>query len=80
MSMTQLLFNTAHVFDGSVDAIDGEMAETSVDKIFELLIELPNSLPRTLDRVVILAGHCVLDGFRSELGGVVRGVLADADV
>eukprot|EP00965_Chrysotila_dentata_P027593 917077-Pleurochrysis_carterae.AAC.1 len=42
MSVTQLLFNTAHVFDGSIDAIDGEMAEASVHKIFELPIDLPN--------------------------------------
>eukprot|EP00965_Chrysotila_dentata_P058518 1941020-Pleurochrysis_carterae.AAC.1 len=55
------------------------MAETSVDKIFELHIELPNSPPRTLDRV-ILAGHRVHNGVRSERDGVVRGALADADV
>eukprot|EP00965_Chrysotila_dentata_P033742 1123037-Pleurochrysis_carterae.AAC.1 len=39
MSMTQLLFDTAHVFDGSVDAMDGEMTEARADKIFELPIE-----------------------------------------
>eukprot|EP00965_Chrysotila_dentata_P070226 2319564-Pleurochrysis_carterae.AAC.1 len=58
MSVTQLLFDTAYVLDGSVDAIDGEMAKASVDKNFESPIELPNLLPGTLDRV-ILAGHCV---------------------
>eukprot|EP00965_Chrysotila_dentata_P130162 4303698-Pleurochrysis_carterae.AAC.1 len=59
MSVTQLLyFDTANVFDGSVDAVNGEMVEASVDKIFELQIELPNLSPRTLDRV-ILAGHRV---------------------
>eukprot|EP00965_Chrysotila_dentata_P135197 4470140-Pleurochrysis_carterae.AAC.1 len=42
MSVTQVLFDTAYVFDGSVDAIDGGMAEASVNKIFELPIELPN--------------------------------------
>eukprot|EP00965_Chrysotila_dentata_P112340 3713757-Pleurochrysis_carterae.AAC.1 len=41
---------TAYVFDGSVDGIDGEMAEARVDKIFESPIELPNLPPRTLDR------------------------------
>eukprot|EP00965_Chrysotila_dentata_P089148 2943742-Pleurochrysis_carterae.AAC.1 len=55
------------------------MAEASVDKIFELPIELPNLLPRTLDRV-ILAGHRVHKGVRSERDCVVCGVLADADV
>eukprot|EP00965_Chrysotila_dentata_P100004 3304504-Pleurochrysis_carterae.AAC.1 len=38
------------------EAIDGEMADASMDKIFELPIKLPNLPPRTLDRV-ILAGH-----------------------
>eukprot|EP00965_Chrysotila_dentata_P178372 5891158-Pleurochrysis_carterae.AAC.1 len=55
------------------------MAEASVDKIFELHIELPNLPPRTLDRVV-LAGHRVHEDVRSERDGVVCGVLADADV
>eukprot|EP00965_Chrysotila_dentata_P123170 4071538-Pleurochrysis_carterae.AAC.1 len=55
------------------------MAEASVDEISELPIELPNMPPRTLDRV-ILAGHRVHDGVRSERDGVVRVVLADADV
>eukprot|EP00965_Chrysotila_dentata_P020154 667297-Pleurochrysis_carterae.AAC.1 len=60
MSVTQVLFDTAYVFDGRVDAVDGEIPEASVDKIFELQIELPNLLelhielpnlpPRTLDR------------------------------
>eukprot|EP00965_Chrysotila_dentata_P025616 851127-Pleurochrysis_carterae.AAC.2 len=36
MSGTRLFFNTAHLFDRSADAIDGEMAEASVNKIFEL--------------------------------------------
>eukprot|EP00965_Chrysotila_dentata_P039926 1326188-Pleurochrysis_carterae.AAC.1 len=58
MSVTQLLFDTAYVFDESVDAIDGEMVEASVEKIFELHIELPNLPPCTLDHV-ILAGHRV---------------------
>eukprot|EP00965_Chrysotila_dentata_P094735 3132924-Pleurochrysis_carterae.AAC.1 len=58
MSVTQLLFDTSYVFDGSVDAIDGEMTEASVDNIFELPIDFPNSPLRTLDRV-ILAGHRV---------------------
>eukprot|EP00965_Chrysotila_dentata_P003789 124172-Pleurochrysis_carterae.AAC.1 len=69
MSVTQVLFDTAYVFDGSVDAIDGEIAEASVDKIFELPIEspieLPNLPPHTLDRVS-LAGHRVHEGVRSE--------------
>eukprot|EP00965_Chrysotila_dentata_P158109 5223514-Pleurochrysis_carterae.AAC.1 len=52
MCVTQLPFDTAYVLDGSVDAIDGGMAEASVDK----MIELTNLPPRTLDRV-ILAGH-----------------------
>eukprot|EP00965_Chrysotila_dentata_P067796 2243135-Pleurochrysis_carterae.AAC.1 len=52
MSVTQVLFDTAYVFDGS-DAIDGEMAEASVDKIFALHIELPNLPPRTLDCVIL---------------------------
>eukprot|EP00965_Chrysotila_dentata_P113668 3757311-Pleurochrysis_carterae.AAC.1 len=69
----------ARQFDGSVDTIDGEMAEASVNKIFELPIELPNLPPRTLDQV-ILAGHHVHECVRSERDGVVRGVLADADV
>eukprot|EP00959_Pyramimonas_sp_CCMP1952_P232519 4859333-Pyramimonas_sp.AAC.1 len=55
------------------------MAEASVDKIFELPIKLPNLPPRTLDRV-ILAGHRVHEGVRSERDGVVCGVLSDADV
>eukprot|EP00965_Chrysotila_dentata_P016574 549414-Pleurochrysis_carterae.AAC.1 len=55
------------------------MAEASVDKIFELHTELPNLLPRTLDRV-ILASHRVHKGVRSKRDGVVRGALADADV
>eukprot|EP00965_Chrysotila_dentata_P020082 664377-Pleurochrysis_carterae.AAC.1 len=79
MSVTQVLFDTAHVFDESADAIDGEMAEASVDKIFELHIELTNLPPPTLDRV-ILAGPRVHEGVRSEHDGVFCGVLADADV
>eukprot|EP00965_Chrysotila_dentata_P165846 5475356-Pleurochrysis_carterae.AAC.1 len=79
MSVTQLPFDTAHVFDGSVDANDGEMAEASVDKIFKLPIELTNSPPRTLDRV-ILAGHRVHECVKSERDGVVRRVPADADL
>eukprot|EP00965_Chrysotila_dentata_P050578 1676213-Pleurochrysis_carterae.AAC.1 len=66
--------------DRSVDAINGEMAEASVDRVFELPIELTNSPPRTLDRVNTLAGHRVHEGVRSERDGVVCGVLADADV
>eukprot|EP00965_Chrysotila_dentata_P066130 2189463-Pleurochrysis_carterae.AAC.1 len=79
MSMTQLLLDTAYVFDESVDAIDGEMAEASVYKIFELHIELPNLPPRTLNRV-ILANHRVHEGLRSKRDGIVCGALADADV
>eukprot|EP00965_Chrysotila_dentata_P145984 4822899-Pleurochrysis_carterae.AAC.1 len=79
MNVTQLPFNTAHVFDGSVDAINGKMAEMSVDKIFELPIKLINLPPRTLDRVV-LAGHRVHEGIRSKRDGVVLGVLANPDV
>eukprot|EP00965_Chrysotila_dentata_P025461 846518-Pleurochrysis_carterae.AAC.1 len=45
MSVTQVLFDTAYLFGGSVDAIDGEMAEAIVDKIFELHIELTNLPP-----------------------------------
>eukprot|EP00965_Chrysotila_dentata_P096843 3200671-Pleurochrysis_carterae.AAC.1 len=67
--MTQVLFDTAYVFDGSVDAIEGEMAEASVNKIFEVHIELPNLPPRTLDRV-ILASHRVHEGVRSKRDGV----------
>eukprot|EP00965_Chrysotila_dentata_P067949 2247663-Pleurochrysis_carterae.AAC.1 len=55
------------------------MAEASVDKIFELHIKLPKLPPRTLDRV-ILAGHRVHKGGRSERDGVVCGTPADADV
>eukprot|EP00965_Chrysotila_dentata_P015939 527643-Pleurochrysis_carterae.AAC.1 len=55
------------------------MAEASVDKIFKLPIELTNLPPLTLDRV-ILAGHRVHEGVKSEDDGVVCGVLADADV
>eukprot|EP00965_Chrysotila_dentata_P103946 3432268-Pleurochrysis_carterae.AAC.1 len=58
MSVTQLPFDTAHVFNGSVDGIDEEMAEASVDKIFELHIELPNSPPRTLDCWNTYAAMC----------------------
>eukprot|EP00965_Chrysotila_dentata_P006186 202131-Pleurochrysis_carterae.AAC.1 len=65
MSVAQLLFDAACVFDGSVGAIDGEMAEASVDKMIELHIELTNLPPRTLGRV-ILAGHRVHEGIRSE--------------
>eukprot|EP00965_Chrysotila_dentata_P011514 376842-Pleurochrysis_carterae.AAC.1 len=65
MSMTQVLFYTAYVFDRSVDAIDGEIAEASVDKVFELHIELNNLPPRSLDQV-ILAGHRIHEGVRSE--------------
>eukprot|EP00965_Chrysotila_dentata_P022123 732209-Pleurochrysis_carterae.AAC.1 len=79
MNVTQLLFDAAHVFDGSVDAIDKEMAEASVDKIFKLPIELTDLPPRTLDRV-ILAGHRVHEGVRSKRDDVVCGALADADV
>eukprot|EP00965_Chrysotila_dentata_P013245 437379-Pleurochrysis_carterae.AAC.1 len=79
MSVAQLLFDTAYVFDGRVDAIDGEMAEASMDKIFELHIELTSLPPRTLEQV-ILAFHRVHEGVRSERDSVVRGVLADADV
>eukprot|EP00965_Chrysotila_dentata_P102789 3393703-Pleurochrysis_carterae.AAC.1 len=67
--MTQLLFDTAHVFDGSVDAIYGEMVEASVDKIFKLPIELPIELPKLPPRTpyrVIPDGHRVHDGVRSE--------------
>eukprot|EP00965_Chrysotila_dentata_P161276 5325915-Pleurochrysis_carterae.AAC.1 len=69
MSVTQLLFDTANVFDGSIDAIDEKMAEASVDKMFELHIKLPNLPPRTLDRV-FFAGHRVHEGVRSERDGV----------
>eukprot|EP00965_Chrysotila_dentata_P162412 5364096-Pleurochrysis_carterae.AAC.1 len=55
------------------------MAEASVDKIFDLHIELTNLPPRTLDRV-ILAGHHVHEGVKSERDCVVCGVLVDADV
>eukprot|EP00965_Chrysotila_dentata_P075041 2478718-Pleurochrysis_carterae.AAC.1 len=55
------------------------MAEASVDKIFELHIEMPNLPPRTLDHA-ILAGHRVHEGVRIERDGVFCGVLADADV
>eukprot|EP00965_Chrysotila_dentata_P009259 301848-Pleurochrysis_carterae.AAC.1 len=55
------------------------MAEASVDKIFKLYIELPNLPPRTLNRV-ILDGHRIHKGVRSERDGVVCGFLADADV
>eukprot|EP00965_Chrysotila_dentata_P054902 1822735-Pleurochrysis_carterae.AAC.1 len=79
MSVTQVLFDTAYVLDGSVDAIDGETAEASVDKIFELHIKLTSLPPRTLDRV-ILAGHRLHKGVRSERDGVVCGVLTHADV
>eukprot|EP00965_Chrysotila_dentata_P017465 580589-Pleurochrysis_carterae.AAC.1 len=79
MSVTQLLFDTAYVFDGSVDAVDGEMAEASVDTIFELPIEVPNLPPRTLDRV-LFAGHRVHEGVGSERDGVSCRVLSDADV
>eukprot|EP00965_Chrysotila_dentata_P159008 5253062-Pleurochrysis_carterae.AAC.1 len=79
MSVTQLPFDTAHVFDGSVDTINEEMAEASVDKIFGLIIELTNLPSCTLDRV-ILAGDRVHKSVRSERDGIVRGVLADADV
>eukprot|EP00965_Chrysotila_dentata_P158165 5225819-Pleurochrysis_carterae.AAC.1 len=61
MSVTQLHFDTAYIIDGSVDAIDGEVAEASVEKNFEL----PNLPPRTINRV-ILAGHRVHEGVRSE--------------
>eukprot|EP00965_Chrysotila_dentata_P102847 3395860-Pleurochrysis_carterae.AAC.1 len=79
MSVPQQLLDIAYVFDGCVDAIDGEMAEASVDNIFELHIELTNLPPHTLDRV-ILASHRVHEGVRSERDGVVCGVFADADV
>eukprot|EP00965_Chrysotila_dentata_P149178 4926708-Pleurochrysis_carterae.AAC.2 len=69
MSVTQLLFDTAHMFDKSVDVIDGEMAKASVDKILKLPIELLFLRPGTLDRV-ILAGHRVQEGVRSERDGV----------
>eukprot|EP00965_Chrysotila_dentata_P150701 4978915-Pleurochrysis_carterae.AAC.1 len=69
----------AHVFDGSIDAIDREMAGASVDKIFESPIELTNLSRHTLGRV-IPAGHRVHEGIRSDREGVVCGVLADADV
>eukprot|EP00965_Chrysotila_dentata_P048784 1619084-Pleurochrysis_carterae.AAC.1 len=55
------------------------MAEASVNKVFELHIELPNLPPRTLD-LVILAGLRVHEGVRSEHDGLVCGVFADADV
>eukprot|EP00965_Chrysotila_dentata_P156618 5174805-Pleurochrysis_carterae.AAC.1 len=55
------------------------MAKASVDSIFEMHIELPNLPPHTLDRV-ILAGHRVHEGVRSERDGVVRGALTDAEV
>eukprot|EP00965_Chrysotila_dentata_P168336 5559026-Pleurochrysis_carterae.AAC.1 len=72
MSVTQLLFDTAYLINESIDAIDGEMAEASVNKT--------NLPPRTLDRI-IFAGHRVHEGVRSERDdGVVRGALADADV
>eukprot|EP00965_Chrysotila_dentata_P033360 1110498-Pleurochrysis_carterae.AAC.1 len=45
---------------------------------FELPIEWTNLPPRRLDRV-ILAGHHVREGVRSERDGVVCGVFADAD-
>eukprot|EP00965_Chrysotila_dentata_P030034 999748-Pleurochrysis_carterae.AAC.1 len=41
MSVTQLPFDTARVFDGSVDAIDGETAEVGVRTIFKLPIKVP---------------------------------------
>eukprot|EP00965_Chrysotila_dentata_P005425 178179-Pleurochrysis_carterae.AAC.1 len=70
MSMTQLLFDAAHVFDGSADAIDGEMAEASVDNIFESRIHrIAHLPPRTLDRVIV-ACHRVHEGVRSERDGV----------
>eukprot|EP00965_Chrysotila_dentata_P105221 3475262-Pleurochrysis_carterae.AAC.1 len=75
MSAVKLPLNATHVVDGSVDAIDGGMAEASVDKIFEL----PNLPPRTLDRV-ILAGHRVQNCISGERDGIVCGGFADADV
>eukprot|EP00965_Chrysotila_dentata_P098461 3254747-Pleurochrysis_carterae.AAC.1 len=75
LNVAKLPFNAMQVIDGSVDAIDGEMAKASVNKIFDL----PNLPPRTLDRV-ILAGHRLHERVRSERDGVVRGVLADADL
>eukprot|EP00965_Chrysotila_dentata_P083060 2740175-Pleurochrysis_carterae.AAC.1 len=51
--MAQLLFNAAYVIDGGVDAIDGEMAEACVDKVFKT----PNLPPRTLDHVIVAGGH-----------------------
>eukprot|EP00965_Chrysotila_dentata_P104265 3443306-Pleurochrysis_carterae.AAC.1 len=70
MSVTQLLFNTAQVFDRRVGTIDGEMAEASVDTILELPIEFPNLPPRTIDRVNI-AGNRIHEGARSKRDGVV---------
>eukprot|EP00965_Chrysotila_dentata_P139198 4603041-Pleurochrysis_carterae.AAC.1 len=69
MSITQVLFDAAYVFDGSVDAIDGEMARRAWTRFSKLHIELPNLPPRTLDRL-ILAGHRVHEGVRSERDGV----------
>eukprot|EP00965_Chrysotila_dentata_P032425 1081105-Pleurochrysis_carterae.AAC.1 len=46
------------------------MAEASVDKIFELPIEMTNLPLRTLDQV-ILAGHRVHEDVRSERDGVL---------
>eukprot|EP00965_Chrysotila_dentata_P032024 1067824-Pleurochrysis_carterae.AAC.4 len=76
MSVAKLPFNATHVFDGSVDAIDREMTEASVDKI---IVELPNLPPLTLDRVV-LAGHRVHEGICGERDGIVCSGVADADV
>eukprot|EP00965_Chrysotila_dentata_P243147 6205257-Pleurochrysis_carterae.AAC.2 len=66
MSLVQLLFNAAHVVDGSVDAINGEMAKRN----------LP---PGTLEHVILASSH-VHDGIRRERDGVVCGSLADADL
>eukprot|EP00965_Chrysotila_dentata_P173040 5710230-Pleurochrysis_carterae.AAC.1 len=79
MSMTQLLFDTAHVFDGSIDAIDGEMAEASVDKIFELPIELTNLPCRSRPCHSHRSPHKRRCQKRAR-GGVVCGAFAEADV
>eukprot|EP00965_Chrysotila_dentata_P040299 1337471-Pleurochrysis_carterae.AAC.1 len=74
MSVGKLPSNAMHVADGSVNAIHGETAKASVDKI----LELPNIPPPTLDRV-ILAGHRVHENISGERGGVVCNGIADAE-
>eukprot|EP00965_Chrysotila_dentata_P020659 684057-Pleurochrysis_carterae.AAC.1 len=78
-AVTQLLLNTAHVLDRSIDAIDEEWLRRAWTIFSNCRSNCP-TCPFSRSTVKFLAGHRVHEGFRSKRDGLVCGVLADADV